>query len=73
MIKEINQKPIRYKEYWVIRIVSEEGNKKNVCREIEYSTEPTEADIVRTLIEIPTYCFVSIEHNYRLLDCHIEI
>lgn len=66
MIREIERKPIKYEEYWVLRGIDDTGNKKQVFAEREFVTPPTEQDIVDFLMT--TKCsFVSLEHNYRLV------
>lgn len=68
MNKTYQTKPIRYKEYWLLRVIAEDGLKKSVYKEVEFEKEPTTEDIIKTLLEVPSNCFVSVEHNYRILD-----
>jgi hypothetical protein len=58
---------IKYTEYWLIRVI-ENGisNKKLVVKEIEYSTEPTEQDILEVLLKCNADEFISVAHNYRM-------
>lgn len=68
MIKEIEQN-IRYEEYWLLRVIQEDnnGNKKCVA-ERKCSMPPTEQIIVNILLNYHKDCFISVEHNYRLVD-----
>lgn len=66
MIKTINQEPIRYEEYWVIRIIQYCGGSKKVYDEIRCKNEPTEKEIVNALIGKPANCFAVTSHNYAL-------
>ena len=70
MIKTINQKPIRYEEYWVIRIIQDCGSSKKVYDEIRCENEPTDKEIVNALINKPENCFATVSHNYAL--CYDE-
>lgn len=68
MIREIERKPIKYEEYWVARIVLEENNKKEVVKEIKFTTPPTQQEIAEILMMIfSDKYFVSVVHNYRLV------
>lgn len=67
MLRELKQNPIRYEEFWAARVIQDLGNKKTVYKEVIFDTVPTEADIVSLLVSIPKDCFVSVEHNYRLV------
>lgn len=67
MIREIERKPIRYEEFWVLRAIDDEINKKVVVGEQKCTTPPTEQDIVDYLQNMRC-SFVSVEHNYRLLE-----
>lgn len=66
MIREIERKPIRYEEFWVLRAIDDEINKKVVVGEEKHCTPPTEQDIVDYLQNMRC-SFVSVEHNYRLI------
>lgn len=59
---------IKYIEYWVIRVVKDSLEKKEVIKEIEYSTPPTEQDIVEALLHCGTNEFISVAHNYRMAE-----
>lgn len=69
MIKQIEVKPITYREYWVARVVQTDGITKTVINEVFFeSGRPTEQEIVDVLINSPSNCFVSVVHNYELCD-----
>lgn len=57
---------ISYVEYWVIRVVKAEKERKTVVREIEYQIEPTERDIVEVLLTCEADEFITVAHNYKL-------
>ena len=57
---------ISYMEYWVIRIIKEEGYGKSCVKEIIFQTKPTEQDIVNVLLTCGKGEFISIAHNYRI-------
>lgn len=57
---------IKYKEYWLIRVIKDDISSKKVVKEIEYSTEPTEQDILEVLLTCKPDEFISVAHNYRL-------
>ena len=59
---------INYIEYWVIRVVKDTLTRKTVVKEIEYSTPPTEQDIVEVLLHSGTNEFISVVHNYRMTE-----
>lgn len=69
MIREVEAKhTIKYEEYWVLRGIHEEYDKKTVVAEEKYMTFPTEQYIVDFLLRGKgTFEFVSVEHNYRLV------
>lgn len=46
MIREIKQEPIKYEEYWVIRIIHDCGCEKKCVAEYEYPASPSTQDIV---------------------------
>lgn len=66
MIREIERKPIRYEEFWVLRAIDNENNKKVVVGEQKHPIPPTEQDIVDYLQNMKC-SFVSVEHNFRLI------
>ena len=59
---------IKYIEYWVVRVVKDSLAKKEVIKEIEYSTPPTEQDILEVLLHCGTNEFISVVHNYRMAE-----
>lgn len=67
MIREIKQDPIKYEDYWVIRVIQDCGTSKRCYSEAEYDSYPTENEVVKTLNIVPANCFVTVEHNYRLV------
>lgn len=56
---------IEYIEYWVIRVVRDNGDNKKVIKEIEFPTPPTEKEIVDVLLDCENNEFISVEHNYK--------
>ena len=56
---------IAYTEYWVIRVIRDTTLNKTVVKEIEFSTPPTEQDIVEVLMNCDTNEFISVAHNYK--------
>ena len=54
-----------YEEYWVIRVIRDDGYIKSCVNEIVFQTEPTEQDIVNVLLTCGKGEFISIAHNYR--------
>lgn len=68
MIREIEVKPIRYEEFWTVRVIRENKNGAYECvNERRFSTQPTEQEIVDILMNNASDCFVSVLHNYKLL------
>ena len=59
---------IKYIEYWVVRVVKDTLTRKTVVKEIEYSTPPTEQDIVEVLLHCGTNDFISVAHNFRMAE-----
>lgn len=68
MIREIKQEPIKYEEYWVVRVIQDCGTSKKCYSEFEYPVPPIEKEIIEALKRAPGNCFVTVEHNYRLLQ-----
>lgn len=56
---------IDYIEYWVIRVVRDSGNNKQVIKEVEFPIPPTEKDIIDILYTCKNNEFISVEHNYK--------
>lgn len=56
---------IAYTEYWVIRVIKDTKINKTVVKEIEFSTPPTEQDIIEVLMYCEPDEFISIEHNFK--------
>jgi len=56
---------IKYIEYWVIRVVRDTITNKQVVKEIEFQTPPTEQEIVDVLLACENNEFISVEHNYK--------
>lgn len=68
MIHEIERKPLRYEDYFVLRGICEKGSTKTVIVEKRFDMSPTEQDIVDFLLKYEKdISFVSLEHNYRLI------
>ena len=63
MIREIERKAIQYHDYWVARVIQDEGTKKTCIDEKCFETLPTQQDIVEILLNSPSNCFVSVVHN----------
>ena len=63
---------IVYTEYWVIRVIKDNISSKQVVKEIEYITEPTEQDIIDVLLNCKDNEFISVSHNYRMGAARIE-
>lgn len=68
MIREISQKTIKYREYWVARVIQDCGSKKVVYSEHFFENMPTQQEIVDILTRVPKDCFISVVHNYQLVD-----
>lgn len=69
MIKEIERKPIRYEEFWVVRVIRANKHGAYECvNERTFPTSPTEQEIVDVLMDNSSDCFVSVMHNYKLVD-----
>lgn len=64
----IRKAEIKYIEYWVVRVVKDSLAKKEVIKEFEYSTPPTEQDILEILLHCETNEFISVVHNYRMAE-----
>lgn len=56
---------IDYIEFWLIRIIRDNGASKTVVKEIEYQAPPTEKDLIEVLYNCKNNEFVSIAHNYK--------
>lgn len=56
---------IEYIEYWVIRVVRDNGDNKKVIKEIEFQTPPTEKEMVDVLLSCENNEFISVAHNYK--------
>lgn len=53
-------------EYWAIRGVQLNGEKKQVVAEMEIYIEPNELIIAQFLADYPNVAFCTVEHNYKL-------
>lgn len=74
MIKEIESNPIRYEEYWLLRVIQEDNNGNKKCiAERKCSMPPMVQYIVNMLLSYPKDCFISVEHNYRLVESEAYI
>lgn len=54
-----------YIEYWLLRVVRDNGDNKKVIKEIEFQTPPTQREIVDVLLDCENNEFISVEHNYK--------
>ena len=68
MIREIERKPIKYSDYYVARVIQDCESSKVVYKEIHFESMPTDQEIVQILTEVPSDCFISVIHNYRLIQ-----
>lgn len=59
---------IEIDEYWVIRGIKDNGNKKEVVAELALNIEPNTLAIAQFLIDNPKVDFCSVLHNYALID-----
>lgn len=59
-------------EYWLLRGVYDDGVKKRVISEKEFSNPPTYGEVAKFLEESKA-TFVSMEHNYRFPDSESEL
>lgn len=60
-------------EYWVIRVIKDTGNLKQVVKEIPLPSEPSKEEIAQVLLNCDRDCFISVEHNYRLVNGKMEV
>lgn len=54
-----------YIEYWLLRVVRDNGDNKKVIKEIEFQDPPTPREIVDVLLDCEDNEFISVEHNYK--------
>lgn len=70
MIHEVNVTQKRaLEEYYLLRGIRNNGNKKEVIKEKEFQDKPTLDDIA-TFLNDSRADFVSLETNYRFLTYH---
>lgn len=62
----------RKEEYWLLRGVYDDGVKKRVIAEKEFS-KPTTYGAVAKFLDESKATFVSVEHNFRFPDPESEL
>ena len=69
MIRKIEREPIKYEEFWVVRVIRANIHNGYECvGERTFDTPPTQEEIVNVLMDNASDCFVSVEHNYKLVN-----
>ena len=57
---------IKYREYWVIRVIEDNHTSKRCTREVILETPPTEQEVLEELIKCKDNEFINVAHNYKL-------